>query len=110
MDNGSTMEIIQFILPLKGNEATDSERTWEKRSFHSERHFETSYVLLTAVFVADASFNALLKHCHTSIIDPYMHVQIKATVLAIVRTMRIGKYNISQSIQNIGYRIEFPAT
>lgn len=63
--------------------------TWEKRSFQSERHMETSYVL-TAASEAEANWKMLLKNCHISPSVSCMQVQMKATKLANAKTMRIG--------------------
>lgn len=80
-------------------------KTWEKRSFQSERHMETSDVL-SAVRDAEPSWHRPLRDCHISPSTSHMNAQMKAIKLENNRTRRIGAYRISQSTQNIGYMIE----
>lgn len=82
--------------------------TWEKRSFQSERHMETSDVL-SAVRDAEPSWHRPLRDCHISPSTSHMNEQMKAIKLENNRTRRIGAYRISQSTQNIGYMIEVAA-
>lgn len=63
--------------------------TWEKRSFQSERHMETSYVP-TAAPESEASWKMLLTNCNNSPSISCMLAQTKATKLANAKTMRIG--------------------
>lgn len=82
--------------------------TWEKRSFQSERHMETSDVL-TAVPDAETRWDMLLKDSQISPRTLHKNEQMKAIKLDNNRTTRIGAYRSSQSTQNIGYMIEVAA-
>lgn len=68
---------------------------------------ETS-VVFTAVLAAEALRNMVLRVCQTSIIEPYMEVHIKVTIFPNARTMRMGKYRVSQRTQNMGHKMEVP--
>lgn len=82
--------------------------TWEKRSFQSERHMETSDVL-TAVPDAETRWDMLLKDSQISPRTLHKNEQMKAIKLENNRITRIGAYRSSQSTQNIGYMIEVAA-
>lgn len=84
-------------------------QTWENKSFQSERHMETSYVL-TVAFEAEESWNMPLTAPHISASNSNMPAKMKAMKPASARTRRIGTKSTSQSIQNIGYRTKFAKT
>lgn len=83
-------------------------KTLENRSFQSERHIETSYVVavVTVASVAEAIQNTLYRVDHNSPSISYTRLQAKTMKLAKARTKRTGACMISQQIQNTGNMID----